>query len=248
MKKRKRKELDSKDVVQPKKKGFTIEDWLRSSSSNATLTMDGTTEDNVSSSKENAEIEMHSELPLDRLSTLETYDTADQTDNETHSDRQLESTASSASSTSATCDESCTLPDCEMHSEEDNDTTLTENDHTDIETQSNHRSESSASSTSESFTLPDCFEKVGSGRKNIRCKVCFSQKSVVGVFVNNSKHHIPAICTQIGTQNRKATVEKHLQSLCHNSAISSQRLASLSVDQIVAEGTIERGETFYLRL
>lgn len=215
MNKRKREIFDKKDMAQSKMKKITIENWLRSSNSNRTLATDDTVEDNISTLKENVD-------PFDRSTSHKIDDN------------------SSAGSF---------LPhDIEMQSEEDTDSTLKENvepsdrlttneicdspaKQTNIENQSDRQSERTTSSTSgthdESYILPDCFEKIGSGRKNIRCKVCFSQIGLVSVFVNNGKHHIPAICTQTGTQNRKAFVEKHLQSLCHESALKSQRLTSL---------------------
>lgn len=108
-------------------------------------------------------------------------------------------------------------------------------DQADIDIQSDQTTVSSSlRAQAEQFTLPDCFEKVGAGRKNIRCNVCFGQMNVVSIFVHNGKHHIPVICSEKGDQNRKATIEKHLQSQCHKSAVLYQKLASLRSDQLQA--------------
>lgn len=92
------------------------------------------------------------------------------------------------------------------------------------------------------YTFPECFEKVGIGRKHIRCKICFEQNGVVSTFVNSGKNHVPAICTEKGTQNRKLLVEQHLTSQWHKSAVTSKRLSSLKADELACENTIERGE------
>lgn len=203
------------DNKKSKKIRFTVENWLRSSQTTNTIEDDNSitdqTESQITYTEEN-----------------------DQSLRRRPSNRETDEFSAGTFFNDQTEFESNSIEDNENEQR-----IVGSADQADVEIQSDQSNVSSSSRIqAEQFTLPDCFEKVGTGRKNIRCKVCFSQINVVSIFVHNGKHHIPVICSEKGDQNRKTTVEKHLQSQCHKSAVHSQKLASLRTDQLVDECTI----------
>lgn len=258
MNKRKRNVKDDKTTS---KKRNTLENWFRSSVSNCSQTTNNVIEDGNPSLQENVDPLTDHCVGSSSAETLSTY-----ADTEMTSLKQNDLTSKeSGPEWSGTDDSSAAtifIDFAETNAAEENASTLKENrqefcrpsnpetktstvgflltDLANVENRSNQIS-SSSSTQLEQYTLPDCFEKVGTGRKNIRCKVCFSQLNVVSIFVHNGKHHIPVICTEKGDQNRKTLVDKHILSECHKSAVRSQRMASISQAQLVGENTIERG-------
>lgn len=89
------------------------------------------------------------------------------------------------------------------------------------------------------ISLHDCFEKIGdTGRKMVRCKVCFSQPRVVNI--HRKSNQIPPICTAEGSQIRQAIMDAHLNSTMHAEALKACRLSRLSTADLITENTIER--------
>jgi len=85
------------------------------------------------------------------------------------------------------------------------------------------------------------FEKIPSqsGRKKVRCKICFRYPQVVLMHCKQ-KNHLPPICSELGTVPRSHILANHLESNEHKVYISANNLAQLSASEIDKSAPINK--------
>ena len=97
-----------------------------------------------------------------------------------------------------------------------------------------------ATSVSSDGYEPSVFCPVNStGRRLVRCSVCFKFPLVARMF-SNKKNQVPALCTEHGTVPRKEVLEAHIASQMHKECVKAEMAKKLDEDEACKVNPVKR--------